>query len=84
MNYPAVRMDRTPGATRITLANDNVIGVLGHVLSVLAEAEVNVIDMSNRSRDALAYNIIDVIRAGRRQALAAIAAVPHVIRVRVI
>ncbi|MFT4193320.1 3-phosphoglycerate dehydrogenase family protein [Ottowia sp.] len=84
VNYPAVRMDRTPGATRITFANDNVAGVLGHVLSVLAEAEVNVIDMSNRSRDALAYNIIDVASRPGDAALAAIAAVPHVIRVRVI
>jgi len=84
VNYPGLRMDRTPGATRITLANDNVAGVLGHVLSVLAEAEVNVIDMSNRSRDALAYNIIDVAGRPDDAALTAIAAVPHVIRVRVI
>ena len=84
VNYPAVRMDRTPGATRITFANDNVAGVLGHVLSVLAEAQVNVIDMSNRSRDALAYNIIDVAGRPDDAALTAIAAVPHVIRVRVI
>ena len=84
VNYPGLRMDRTPGATRITLANDNVAQHAGHVLSVLAEAEVNVIDMSNRSRDALAYNIIDVAGRPDDAALTAIAAVPHVIRVRVI
>ena len=54
------------------------------MLSVLAEAQVNVIDMSNRSRDALAYNIIDVAGRPDDAALTAIAAVPHVIRVRVI
>ena len=84
VNYPAIRMDRTPGATRITIANDNVAGVLGHVLGVLADAQVNVLDMSNRSRDALAYNIIDVAARPSDAALAAIAAVGHVIRVRVI
>jgi D-3-phosphoglycerate dehydrogenase len=31
--FPAVRMDRAPGASRIAFANDNVAGVLGHVLS---------------------------------------------------
>ncbi|QTD45645.1 3-phosphoglycerate dehydrogenase family protein [Ottowia testudinis] len=84
VNYPAIRMDRTPGATRITLANHNVAGVLGHALSVLAEAQVNVIDMSNRSRDALAYNIIDAGSAPGADALAAIGQVDGVIRVRVV
>ncbi|HOK12838.1 MAG TPA: 3-phosphoglycerate dehydrogenase family protein, partial [Ottowia sp.] len=60
VNYPALRMHRAPGSSRIAIANDNVAGVLGHVLGVLAEARVNVLDMSNRSRDALAYNLIDV------------------------
>lgn len=84
VNYPAVRMDRTPGATRITFANDNVAGVLGHVLSVLADAKVNVIDMSNRSRDTLAYNIIDVATRPQDEAIRAIGSVAHVIRVRVL
>ena len=84
VNYPGLRMDRTPGATRITLANDNVAGVLGHVLSVLAEAQLNVIDMTNRSRGELAFNIIDVASAPAPEAIAAIAGVAHVIRVRVV
>ena len=84
VNYPAIRMDRTPGATRITIANDNVAGVLGHVLSVLADANVNVLDMSNRSRDALAYNIIDVETAPAEGVIEAIRGVGHVIRVRVV
>jgi len=84
VNYPAVRMERTAGATRITFANDNVAGVLGHVLSVLADAKVNVIDMTNRSRDVLAYNIIDVASRPTDDVLKAIGAVAHVIRVRVI
>ncbi len=84
VNYPAIRMDRTPGATRITIANDNVAGVLGHVLSVLADAQVNVLDMSNRSRDALAYNIIDVESAPDAAVIEAIRGVGNVIRVRVV
>ncbi|MBK6866699.1 MAG: 3-phosphoglycerate dehydrogenase [Burkholderiales bacterium] len=84
VNYPAIRMDRTPGATRITLANGNVAGVLGHVLGVLADAQVNVLDMSNRSRDVLAYNIIDVASAPDAKVINAIRAVGNVIRVRVV
>ena len=84
VNYPAIRMDRTPGATRITIANDNVAGVLGHVLGVLADAQVNVLDMSNRSRDALAYNIIDVESAPGAGVIEAIKRVENVIRVRML
>lgn len=84
VNYPAIRMDRTPGATRITIANDNVAGVLGHVLGVLADAQVNVLDMSNRSRDALAYNIIDVESVPDSSVIEAIRGVENVIRVRVV
>jgi D-3-phosphoglycerate dehydrogenase len=84
VNFPAVRMERTPGATRITFSNDNVAGVLGQVLSVLAERQVNVIDMMNKSRGELAYNVIDVDGAPDPAVTAAIQAVPHVIRVRVV
>lgn len=84
VNYPAIRMDRTPGATRLAIANENVSGVLGSVLSVLADASLNVVDMSNRSRDALAYNLIDVASAPDASAVKAIERVAHVIRVRVI
>jgi D-3-phosphoglycerate dehydrogenase / 2-oxoglutarate reductase len=84
VNYPAVAMGRVTGTTRITFSNDNVSGVLGHVLSVLADKKVNVIDMMNKSRGELAFNIIDVESKPTDDVVAAIAAVEHVIRVRVI
>ena len=84
VNFPAVSMSRTSGTSRITFSNDNVSGVLGHVLSVLADKNVNVIDMMNKSRGELAFNIIDVESKPDDDVVAAIAAVEHVIRVRVI
>jgi D-3-phosphoglycerate dehydrogenase / 2-oxoglutarate reductase len=84
VNFPAVNMPRSAGSSRITFANDNVSGVLGHVLSILAEHKVNVIDMMNKSRAELAFNIIDVERSPSPEVIAAIEATPHVIRVRVI
>ncbi len=84
VNFPAVSMPRTPGTFRITFSNDNTSGVLGHVLSVLADQKVNVIDMMNKSRGELAFNIIDVESLPGADAVSAIAAVEHVIRVRVI
>jgi D-3-phosphoglycerate dehydrogenase len=84
VNFPAVSMGRSAGTTRITFSNDNVPGVLGHVLSVLAGNQVNVIDMVNKSRGELAFNIMDIETAPSPEVIAAIAAVAHVIRVRVV
>ena len=84
VNMPNISMARTPGLARITFSNDNVSGVLGHVLSVLADKKVNVIDMVNKSRGELAFNIIDVETLSGDDVVAAIAAVEHVIRVRAI
>lgn len=84
VNFPAVNMPRSAGSSRITFSNDNVAGVLGHVLSVLADHQVNVLDMMNKSRAELAYNIIDVETAPSAEVASAIAASAHVIRVRVL
>jgi len=59
VNYPQTRMARD-GGFRITFANDNVPRVLGTVLSVLADHDINVLDMVNKSLREMAYNIIDV------------------------
>ena len=82
VNFPGVSMSRTPGTARITFSNDNVSGVLGRVLSVLADNKVNVIDMVNKSRGELAFNIIDVETTPEAAVFSAIQAIAHVIRVR--
>jgi D-3-phosphoglycerate dehydrogenase len=52
-------MARSDG-TRITFTNENIPKVLGQVLSVFADLNLNIIDMVNKSRGDIAYNIIDV------------------------
>lgn len=85
VNFPTVAMDRNAGIeARITFSNENVSGVLGQVLSVLADHKVNVVDMVNKSRGDVAYNIIDVEVAPSAQVIEALTKVEHVIAVRVI
>ncbi|WP_313952001.1 phosphoglycerate dehydrogenase [Accumulibacter sp.] len=84
VNFPTLGMERSPGTSRITFSNDNVSGVLGQVLSVLADKKVNVVDMMNKSRAELAFNIVDVDKVPCAEVVDAISAVEHVIRVRVI
>lgn len=84
VNFPNISMARVDGACRITFANQNVSGVLGHVLSILAEHKVNVLDMMNKSRNEIAYNILDVADRPSDQAIAAIESTEHVIGLRVL
>lgn len=83
VNYPQTRMARD-GGYRITFANENVPRVLGHVLSILADHDVNVIDMVNKSLHDMAYNIIDVETRPTTEIVDAIAQVEGVMHVRVI
>jgi D-3-phosphoglycerate dehydrogenase len=83
VNYPQTRMARD-GGYRITFANDNVPRVLGAVLSVLADHNINVVDMVNKSLREIAYNIIDVETEPTPEIVAAIKAAEGVMHVRVI
>lgn len=83
VNFPQTRMRRNSGF-RITFANENVPRVLGAVLSILADHDINVLDMVNKSRGDLAYNIIDVETAPAAEILAAISRADGVIRVRMV
>lgn len=83
VNFPATSMPRM-SATRITFSNQNVPKVLGNVLSLLADSNINVVDMINRSRDDLAYNIIDVESDLTEALVSQISEVEGVIGVRVL
>jgi D-3-phosphoglycerate dehydrogenase len=83
VNFPAVSMARCEGQ-RIIFANENVPKVLGSVLSVLADHNVNVLDMMNKSRGELAYNILDVEQMSNGDVIKAIQKVEHVKIVRLI
>ena len=81
VNFPEVNLERTEGY-RIAVTNWNVAGTLGQVLSVLAEADINVIDMLNKSRDDVAYNLIDLEVAPTEALADRIEAIDSVIGVR--
>ncbi|WP_372780727.1 phosphoglycerate dehydrogenase [Litorivivens sp.] len=83
VNFPALALERT-GGTRIAISNSNVPKILGHVLSALADADLNVIDMLNKSRDDVAYNLIDVAAAPAAAVIDRIRGIEGVINVRVI
>ena len=83
VNYPPTKMSRN-GGSRITFTNKNVPKVLGQVLSLLADANLNVVDMVNKSRGEIAYNIIDVEGDIDGAVIDSVASVDGVMRVRLI
>lgn len=83
VNFPATKMPRN-GGYRITFCNKNVPKVLGHVLSLLADRSLNVIDMVNKSREDIAYNIVDVEAEPTEELLDEIRNVEGIIVVRAI
>lgn len=87
VNFPTLYLDRNADAekgTRLAITNKNVPKMLGQILSVLADRDINVIDMLNKSRDEIAYNLIDLATPPSDAEVRAIANIEHVIKVTVL
>ena len=87
VNFPNLHLDRDGSAekgSRLAISNKNVPKMLGQILSVLADQNINVIDMLNKSRDEVAYNLIDLEATPSDEAIAAIADIDDVIKVTVL
>ena len=83
VNFPTLQLERTSGF-RLAITNHNVPRMLGQVTSVLADANINVIDLLNKSRNDIAYNIFDLESAPSETVLEQLAAVDGVINVRLL
>ena len=59
VNFPDCRLDGA-GGTRILIANNNVPNMVGQISTTLADAKINILDLLNKHRGNIAYNIIDI------------------------
>ncbi len=74
VNFPNVEMPRE-SRFRVAIANANVPNMLGQISTTVARAGLNIHNMVNKSRDEMAYTLVDVdspIEAGVIRELAAI------------
>ena len=83
VNFPNLQLERS-GHCRLAIANHNVPKILGSILGILAEANINIVDMLNKSRNEIAYNLIDLGGDVSSDLLAELAALEGVINVRLI
>lgn len=60
VNYPSVSMPETPGAVRLVILHKNVPNMLSHISSSLAEQNINIDNLANRSKGEYACTLVDV------------------------
>lgn len=58
VNFPNINLPRN-GGYRIAIVNSNVPNMVGQISTDLAEANLNIVDMLNRSRGEIAVTLVD-------------------------
>jgi D-3-phosphoglycerate dehydrogenase / 2-oxoglutarate reductase len=83
VNFPAINLPcaQTP---RLAIVNANVPNMVAQITNVLSNEKINIIDMINKSRDQIAFTLIDVDQKPGQQALTKLEAINGVIRVSLI
>ena len=81
VNFPEL-IEPRPSEFRITLSNKNHPGMIGKITTVLADNKLNIIDMVNKSRGDIAYNVIDLETKPPEKVLVDLSALDDVISVR--
>jgi D-3-phosphoglycerate dehydrogenase len=81
VNFPEVSMQRE-SAWRVAIANANVPNMLGQISTTMAQANLNIHNMVNKSRGEVAYTLVDVDSAVQPTVLHKLAAIEGVLSVR--
>ncbi len=81
VNFPEVQMDRN-GGYRLAIVNSNVPNMVGQITAALADENLNILDMLNKSRGDLAYTLIDINAAPSETLVDKLKAIDGVLAVR--
>lgn len=66
VNFPQVEMERS-GGIRVVVANRNVPYMVSQITNILGSEGANILNMVNKNRNDVAYNIIDIDLDGIKQ-----------------
>ena len=83
VNFPNVQMDRS-GVIRMCIVNRNIPAMLANITTLLSKDNVNVENMTNKSRGDYAYTMVDLGAKVDQKVIQDVIDLPGVIRVRVI
>jgi D-3-phosphoglycerate dehydrogenase len=81
VNFPEAVLPRV-GGNRLAIANENVPNMVGQISTCLAEANLNIADLLNKSRGDLAYTLIDTDAPIAAEVLVKLRAIPGVLAAR--
>lgn len=85
VNYPNCNMgEKEEGKSRITILHRNVPNMIGQFTTILAEDNINIDNMSNKSRKEYAYTMIDAEGELAPEVEKELAEIKDVLKVRVI
>ena len=84
VNYPDCDMGVCTSKGRIAILHHNKSGLIAKYTTILGDANVNVSDMTNKTRGDYAYSLIDVDSEVTSDVIEKLNAIPDVIRVRVV
>lgn len=83
VNFPSISMPRS-GEKRICVMHKNIPNMLTSITSVVAENNINIENLLNKSKGDFAYTVLDIGQADYGKINEKISAIDGVIRVRVI
>ena len=81
VNFPSIILERTTGH-RIIVINSNEPGMIGKIADQIAEDGFNIADMSNKSKNSIAINLIDLDTTVTDELISNLETIEHVISVR--
>lgn len=84
VNYPACDMGICHTASRVAVMHRNIPNMIGQITGILAEQNVNIADMTNKSRDKVAYTLLDLESAPEDATVEKLNAIEGVLRVRIV
>lgn len=82
VNFPTIKMAKLPDQYRLTIAHQNIPNIIGPITNAIAKAEVNILDMLNKSLNDAAYTLIDTEAALPETVVNEIKAIEGVLNVR--
>ncbi|MCD8379731.1 MAG: phosphoglycerate dehydrogenase [Lachnospiraceae bacterium] len=84
VNYPRCEVGPCQRASRVAVLHKNVAGMLTAITNCAADEGINIAEVVNKSRDDVAYTLIDLDQAANAQVVDKLNTIPGVFRVRVI
>jgi len=82
VNFPTIKMAKIPDQFRLTVAHDNIPHILSAITNAIANAEINIMDMLNKSLNDAAYTLVDTATEIPESIIKDIEAIEGVLNVR--